>query len=218
MSNVEARSRATPFESVVRMESKTSNMFYYRAEILPYNEKLILGYMRKNQPFASLPEEYYECSRKSQDPPGFIYGFPFRFDKNGDLDATAAKLYAMQDRIPVKELRDRTKYAPGKAITKYLQDSIDGDFPKYIGTDVVDSDDDVFQLFHIYGTFLARTPQKPRWVDAMADICTDIFHELGWEDVEAPKWYLELESRVYPDSKDYNIKYNAHDLYASVSP
>ncbi|KAJ6466911.1 hypothetical protein C8R45DRAFT_1106334 [Mycena sanguinolenta] len=52
----------------------------------PCLKKLTMRYMRKHQPFDTLPPEYFACAWRPSDPPMFIYGFPFLYD--GDFDAS----------------------------------------------------------------------------------------------------------------------------------
>ncbi|KAF7299359.1 hypothetical protein MIND_00885100 [Mycena indigotica] len=176
--------------------------------ILPYNKKLTLGYMRKNQPFHldELPEEYYPCSGKSDRPPDFVFGFPFRFAKGDqDLTGTAAKLYAMQDKIPDEKFRDRTKYGAARAIAEYVRDSIDGDFIDYINPCPVDTNEDIYLVFRLYASFMPASPRPPDWVAQLAEIAKDILQELGWEDVEEPGWYLDVMSKATENHADYNF-------------
>ncbi|KAF7299358.1 hypothetical protein MIND_00885000 [Mycena indigotica] len=181
---------------------------YILIPVLPYNEKLRLGYMRRNQPFPldKLPEEYYPCSRKSDRPPDFVFGFPLRYaEGDQDLTRTAAKLYAMQDKIPDEDLRNRTKYGPTRAIAKYISESIDGDFIDYISPCEVDTDDDIYILFRLFASYIPTSPSPPYWVEQLAKIAKDILRELGWDDVEEPGWYLDVMSKATEDYADYNF-------------
>ncbi|KAF7316275.1 hypothetical protein MIND_00146200 [Mycena indigotica] len=179
-----------------------------------YNHKLTLKYMRQNQPFDELPTEYYPCSQqmKGYPLPNFVYGFAFRH-KSDDAKPTLDKLDEMQSKIPYAELRDKTIWRPIGAVLKYIADSVDADVfresPHYndLGISRVDHDYscNIFQIFRVYSSKRARTPQKPLWVDDIARIAAEIYKELGWEDVPKPQWYLDTSTLLSDADTDYNI-------------
>ncbi|KAF7355762.1 hypothetical protein MSAN_01494100 [Mycena sanguinolenta] len=129
------------------------------------NEKLTLGYMRANQPFDILPEEYFACAMPNNaNPPMFLYGFAFPLD--GSISASFEKLRAMQDQIPPEYIQD--KYQTIDAICRYVESQVDANFEFRIRRSSVDYKPNTLFVFYICTSWMPREPKTPKWVPVLA--------------------------------------------------
>ncbi|KAF7338828.1 hypothetical protein MSAN_02205500 [Mycena sanguinolenta] len=168
------------------------------------NEKLTLGYMRANQPWDILPEEYFACAMPNKaKPPLFFYGFAFPF--SGTFTTSIESLTAMQRNIPAEyDWSDREKYTSADAICKYIESRIEINVEFRIRRSLVDCNPDILFIFYIYSSWMPHQPKAPEWVSQLAKVVAEIFEEdLGWKAPE-PKWYIDNYMRAYEDDLDFN--------------
>ncbi|KAF7297837.1 hypothetical protein MKEN_01407500 [Mycena kentingensis (nom. inval.)] len=177
-----------------------------RLQLLPWNEKLTLPYMRAHQPWTNLPEEYFLCSGQSPYLPDFVYGFPIRFAETDDPDHLLDHLKAMQKKIPHPDFSDPDKYGAVAAICAYIysQVEIEGGIPEFVPT-TVDADMDILSVVCIHSSHAAQSPEQPLWVQDVVEIAKEILGELGWTDVPEPKWYIGSSTLACKGNEDYNV-------------
>ncbi|KAJ6466909.1 hypothetical protein C8R45DRAFT_1106332 [Mycena sanguinolenta] len=121
-----------------------------------YLKKLSLGYMRAHQPFETLPEEYFACTRHDPHHPLFLYGFAVPFD--GTFTTSVELLKAMRRKIPHNNWSDPKKWKTVDAICKYVDSQIESDMEIHMHRSHVDCGADVF----LCSTSALRTSPRPQ--------------------------------------------------------